>query len=139
VTAERWVLLLVAATALHAGFQLVVTAVAYPALVRVPPPGWAEAHGRHSRAITPVVALVYGCAVLTAAGAVWTAPGAGTGVAAAATLVAVAVTATRAAPTHGRLAAGPQPQLLRDLLVADRVRCAAALVSLAGALSAALG
>ena len=51
---------LLAATALHFGFQVTVTAIVYPALARVAAPGWAAAHRAHTRAIMPMVAVVYG-------------------------------------------------------------------------------
>jgi hypothetical protein len=139
VSAETWGVLLLAAAALHAGFQLTVTLVTYPALVVVPAGHWREAHARHSRAIAPLVALVYGAALVCCLGATLSAPSWGTWVADAGTLLAFAVTATAAAPTHGRLGAGPEPVLLRRLLVVDRVRSAGAVLALAGALAAALG
>lgn len=92
------------ATAAHAGFQLTVTALVYPALVRVGPEGWQQAHTRHSRAILPLVVLVYG---------------------------ALLVTATASAPTHRRLVT-PEPHLLRRLLVVDRVRAGLACLAFAG-------
>jgi hypothetical protein len=132
--------LLLAATALHAGFQLTVTLVVYPALVRVPPERWAEAHARHSRGIAPLVALVYGAALVACVAATLNRPTAGVWVWVAdlGTLTAFALTATLAAPTHARLGSGPEPVLLRRLLVADRGRCAAAVLAVAGALAAAL-
>ena len=123
-SAETWGVLLLAAAALHAGFQLTVTLVTYPALVVVPAGHWREAHARHSRGIAPLVALVYGAALVCCLGATLSAPSWGTWVADAGTLLAFAVTATAAAPTHGRLGAGPEPALLRRLLVVDRVRSA---------------
>ncbi len=137
-TAETWDVLLLGAAALHAGFQLTVTLVAYPALVAVPAGQWPEAHARHSRGIAPLVALVYGAALVACLGATLSAPSPGTWVADAGTLLAFVVTATSAAPTHGRLNAGPEPVLLRRLLVVDRVRSVGAVVALAGALAAAL-
>ncbi|HET8765795.1 MAG TPA: FMN-binding negative transcriptional regulator, partial [Pedococcus sp.] len=58
---------LLGAAGLHAGFQLTVTTLVYPALARVDASRWAEAHDRHSRAITPLVGVVY--LLLLAAGA----------------------------------------------------------------------
>lgn len=130
--------LLLAATALHAGFQLTVTLVVYPALVRVPPERWAEAHARHSRGIAPLVTLVYGAALVACVAATLSRPTAGVWVADLGTLAAFVLTATLAAPTHARLGSGPEPVLLRRLLVADRGRCAAAVLAVAGALAAAL-
>ncbi|MBC2960774.1 hypothetical protein [Nocardioides deserti] len=51
--------LLVGATALHAGFQLTVTALVYPRLAGTAPAAWSREHSRHSRTITPLVAVVY--------------------------------------------------------------------------------
>ena len=51
------------AAALHAGFQVTVTVLVYPALAGRSAAEWSAAHTRHSRAITPVVAVVYGALV----------------------------------------------------------------------------
>jgi hypothetical protein len=129
--------LVLAAAAVHAGFQVTVTVLVYPTLLRAEP--FAPAHRRHSRAIAPVVVVVYGALVLSGAlrllsGAVdaasWVAlAGAGT---------ALGTTALVAAPTHGRLGAGRTDALARRLTRADLVRTAAALVGLTGALAAVL-
>lgn len=126
---------LVAATGLHAGFQLVVTLLVYPALAEVPAARWAEAHDRHSRRIVSAVALVYGVAAAACLWVLFVGPrGAGEWVALVATTVAAATTAGIAAPTHAKLgAAGPEPGLLRKLLAADRVRLGAALLALVAA------
>jgi len=135
-----WSVVLVAATSLHAGFQLSVTTLAYPALARVARPGFAKVHADHSRAIVPLVGVVYAAVVVTSAGAVLDAP---TSVlawsAALSTAVALLVTALRAAPLHGRLARlGPEPDLVRSLLLADRVRTLLALLAAAAAVAHAL-
>ena len=128
---------LLAAGALHLGFQAVVTTVVYPALSEVPPERWSAAHAAHSRRITPVVATVYcllGAACLrvlrtgprtplllaSVAGA------AGAGLA----------TALVAAPTHSRLGEGRTPELLATLRAADAVRLASAVVSAGAAMAA---
>ena len=121
------------ATAAHAGFQLTVTAIAYPALARVPPGRWAEAHAAHTRAITPLVVVVYGALVLAGGWALLAGPGAWTMVALAATAVALLPTAAVAAPAHGRLARGYEPAQIRHLLTFDRVRSISALVAAAAA------
>lgn len=128
-------LALLAVSAVHAGFQLVVTVVVYPALAEVPGPSWARAHAGHARRITWLVAPLY-----AAVGAVclWVLvaepPAATTGVALAGHAVAVGTTALVAAPTHRRLGRdGPQPALLRRLLAADRVRTFAAVTALLAA------
>lgn len=131
-----WSVLLVAATALHAGFQLSVTALVYPALVRVPPEQFAQAHVRHSRAITPVVGLVYGGALVVCVGAVAVDPSSvAAWLAAVVTGAAFSVTAVRAAPLHGRLGrTGSDRELLASLVRADRVRTLAAVLALVAAL-----
>lgn len=130
---------LVAATAAHAGFQLTVTAVVYPALARLTPERWPEGHTAHGRAITPVVAVVYGGLALASGWAVTSRPGdVAVLLTVAAAAVAVLTTALVAAPTHGSLADGPDPALLRRLLRADRVRTLAAVAALLGACVAAL-
>src|SRR4051794_23739589 len=100
---------LVGALALHAGFQLTVTALVYPALARVRASGWAVAHRSHSRRIAPLVAVVYlvalaGCAGELALGHPSGAVLVAVLVAVAATVVAMAVTAAFAAPLHRGLA-----------------------------------
>lgn len=124
---------LLAATALHLGFQATVTVLVYPALARVPPAQWTAAHRAHSRAITPVVAVVYGSLLAAGGWALWSGPAAGTWLALAATAVAMLVTAFVAAPAHGRLGGGHDPELLRRLLRADRVRAVAAALALLAA------
>lgn len=132
-----WPVLLVAAAALHAGFQLTVTTLIYPALVEVEAARFAAAHTVHSRRIVPLVGLVYGALGLACLGALLTAPGsAAVWLAGAASAAAVLVTALRAAPLHGRVGReGPGPDLLRALVRADRVRTAAALVALVAAVA----
>lgn len=148
-------MLITAAAAAHAGFQLVVTAVVYPALAAVPAESWQSAHRAHTRRIAPVVGIVY---VPLAAACLWTAwvivgdlldePAAllsgGRAVEAGGLLVALlgaassaALTAFGAARTHGRLTAGRDERLVRLLLRQDRWRCGAALLCLAGAVIAA--
>jgi hypothetical protein len=130
------VLALVVAGAVHLGFQLTVTVLVYPSLARVGPDDWSAAHERHSRAIVPLVVLVYGALVLTGSWALVSARspwvlasliGAG---------LSLLTTALIAAPLHGRLAAGPQPELVRRLLRADLVRTLGAFVCLAAGIMA---
>ena len=64
---------LLVATAVHLGFQLTISVVAYPALLATPDPEWRAAHAAHGRRITPLVAVVYGALVVTAVGALLTA------------------------------------------------------------------
>lgn len=128
---------LLLATAVHAGFQLTVTAVVYPALSRVPPEHWPDAHRAHSRAITPLVVLVYGLLVVAGAWAVVAGPDGWTLIALGAAAIAMLVTAVRAAPTHRRLGAGHDPERIRALLRADRIRSLAAVVAVIAAIPAA--
>jgi hypothetical protein len=120
------------AAALHAGFQLTVTVLVYPALAGRSAVEWSFAHTRHSRAITPVVVVVYGALVVTGVALVVTGPDPAGWVALAAAATAMGLTAAVAAPAHGRLTRRDERVLAR-LLVADRMRCAAALVALVAA------
>lgn len=128
------------ASLLHLGFQVTVTLLVYPALVRLGrehPENWSTAHARHSRGIAPLVAVVYG--VLLASG-VWVLTGhisAWEAVAGAGAVGAAVTTAVGAAPTHGRLAT-PDPALLQRLLTLDRVRLAWAAVGAVAAVLALL-
>ena len=124
---------LLAATAVHFGFQATVTAIVYPALARVPAGQWAGAHLAHTRAITPLVALIYGGLAVTGGWALLSGPDGWTVAALSATAVAVLSTAVVAAPAHGRLGAGPDPEVIRRLLRADRVRAVAAVLAVTAA------
>lgn len=127
---------LLAAVAVHAGFQLTVTVLVYPALFRAP--DWDHAHAAHSRSITPLVAVVYAALVATA---VWVVvdgiDDAATVVALTGVTLSLATTAAVAAPAHGRLAEGRDAAVVRRLRVADLVRTAGAVLALGGALVAA--
>ena len=115
-------LLLVVATAVHAGFQVTVTALVYPALVRTGAGDWTTVHGglaadhpAGGRGLRPARRGGRGLrGGRTRGAATW--------VALAASAVALLTTATSAAPLHGRLAASPDPRLLARLLRVDRVR-----------------
>lgn len=133
---------LLAASALHAGFSLVVTAVVYPALADVArdtPGHWATRHDAHSRRIVALVGPLY---LVVAAACGWvlaTGPVGWEWVALAGNAIAALVTATRAAPLHGRLGRqGPDPRTVRALLAADRIRTLATLVAVGAALLAVL-
>lgn len=130
---------LLAVTALHAGFQAVVTIVVYPALRDLGADRWSAGHAAHSRRVSVVVAPVYLLVLVVCGWQLTDLAGVGAGalVAVAGNGLALTVTAAVAAPTHGRLGRdGPRPELLRRLLVADRVRLVGALVALAGAVAA---
>ncbi len=122
------------AAALHAGFQLTVTLLVYPSLASRGAEEWRTAHAHHSRAITPLVAAVYGVLVVAGALLVLRGPGSLGWVALGSTAVALTLTAAVAAPLHGRLGSHDD-RLVARLLLADRARCAAAVV---GALAAAV-
>lgn len=132
---------LVAASALHAGFQLAVSTLVYPALADEQPDRFAAAHDAHSRRITPLVGLVYAAVIGSAATALAGLRGGGPRVATAAALgaqaVALGTTAAVAAPLHGRLGRRRTDDDLRRLRRADLVRTVAAVAGLAAAVSAA--
>jgi hypothetical protein len=130
---------LVAATAVHAGFQVTVSRLVYPALAAVPPQSWATGHALHSRRITPLVAVIYLLVLVTVAGALVGSRTGATLVAAGASLAVLAVTALLAAPLHRRLGQGHDPALLHRLTRVDRWRSVGAVVALAAALVAHLG
>lgn len=129
-----WLLL---AAAAHLGFQVTVDLVVYPALAEVPPAGWADAHDRHSRRVTPVVAVLYPALAVLLAWVLAADPRAtGAWLAATGGLVSIVTTAAIAAPLHGRLGVvGPHERLhaMRRLEQADRVRTTGAVLCLAGA------
>lgn len=138
VAADGWLVALVAATALHAGFQATVTVLVYPALALVPRHDWSRAHDLHSRTITPLVAVVYGAALIACVGAALSSPRSVTVWGAVlATAGVFAVTALVAAPTHDRLGQGRTDALVTRLLRADRARLVLALAALVSALAAA--
>ncbi|WP_205687443.1 hypothetical protein [Cellulomonas endophytica] len=126
---------LLAATAAHAAFQAVVTAVVYPALLEVPPDRWEAAHERHSRRTVRVVAPLYGLLLASCAATVVRRPRRPLAlVAVAATGGALTTTALVAAPTHAALGRhGPRPALVARLRRWDRVRLACALLGVTAA------
>jgi hypothetical protein len=129
---------LLAATALHAGFQLTVTFVVYPALREVPAERWATAHGAHTRRIAGVVVPVYLAVVAAGVWALSGPVGWAVALAVGGSALALVTTALVAAPLHGRLGReGPVPALLDRLLLADRVRLLSALLAAGAAVWAA--
>lgn len=127
----------VAAAGAHAGFQATVSAVVYPTLSHVRAAHWRQAHDRHTKAIWPVVAVLYLAVVATS---VWWLADDWSAlplVAVVLALLPMAVTATVAAPLHRRLVRRDDVALAR-LLSADRVRTALAVASVAVAIAAAL-
>jgi hypothetical protein len=126
------------ATALHAGFQATVTVLVYPVLADRHPAEWRAAHERHSRAIVPLVGLVYLALVVTGGFLAASGPGVAGWVALLLTVAALATTAVAAAPAHGRLAERDDALVAR-LLVADRCRCALAVLGAVAATAAVLG
>lgn len=126
--------MLVLVTATHAGFQLVVTVVVYPALVEVGPDRWAAAHAAHSRRIVALVAPLYLALAAVCLAVIVDGPSTAAWVAIGGTALACLTTAFSAAPIHGRLGReGPAPALLHRLVVADRVRLVGALVAFGAA------
>jgi hypothetical protein len=126
---------LLAASTLHLGFQLTVTALVYPALARTSDSEWSRSHDAHSRAIVPPVGLAY-AALLTTLAWAWLTSGSSVGLllATAGTVLTFATTAFVAAPTHARLGReGKSDNAIRRLLLADRVRSAGALLAALGA------
>ena len=131
---ETALLVLSVAAAAHLGFQLTVTLLVYPALARVDEVHWASAHQRHSTAIIPLVAVVYGGLALASGWALVAAPADPAVVTAVSAAGAtILLTATIAGPTHGQLGRqGPRHRLLQRLRRVDRLRvltagvCAAA-------------
>lgn len=124
--------------AAHAGFQVTVTALAYPALAAVPADRFPEAHDAHSRRIAPLVGVVYLAVLLVGGWVLFAAPlGPWVLIALAAQAVVLLTTAGLAAPVHGALSRRPaDPRLVRRLLVVDRVRALAGVTGLAAALLA---
>ncbi|MGB3763084.1 MAG: hypothetical protein WA966_07665 [Ornithinimicrobium sp.] len=129
---EASVVCLTVATAWHAGFQLTVTSVVYPALVAVPHQDWRRAHTAHGRAITPVVVLTYGALLTALTWSLWSQPSdPAVWVCAGGAALSMSATAFAAAPTHRELARRRDPRLLRRLIVSDRVRAVGAGVAFA--------
>ncbi len=131
---------LLGATALHLGFQAVVTAVVYPALTEVPPERFAAAHAVHSRRIASVVAPVYGLVGAACVRALRTGPRSTPVLAAVAGSAGAGLaTALVAAPTHRLLGRqGATPALVTRLRRADRLRLAGAVLAAGSALGAVL-
>ncbi len=124
------------AAALHLGFQLTVTMLVYPTLIRVDSAHWSLAHYRHSRGIAPLVVLTYGLLIAAGGWALITSYDAAVLVSVCGSGLSMLTTALVAAPAHTRLAAGPQPRQLRRLVRADRVRSVGAIICLGAALLA---
>lgn len=121
---------LVVATSVHAGFQLVVTFLVYPAFRDVPLQHWTTYHADHSRRIAEIVVLVYAGLVGASAWVLGAGPrNAGTVTAVALSAVAVLTTALVAAPTHGRLSPDRGERDLVRLIRADRARLVAAVLA----------
>lgn len=127
---EDSLLVLLAATWAHLGFQVTVSTLVYPVLALTPADAWRRAHDRHSRVITPTVGAVYAALLVGSAAALSTAASPAVVTAVAGVALSLGTTALVAAPLHGRLAtAGPTPERLRRLLVADRVRTVGAAIA----------
>lgn len=121
---------LVVATSVHAGFQVVVTFLVYPAFRDVPLDHWPRYHADHSRRITGIVVIVYAGLVGASAWVVAAGPrNAGTVTAVVLSALAVLTTAVVAAPAHGRLSPDRGGRDLARLIRADRVRLVAAVLA----------
>lgn len=127
---------LLAVSAFHAGFQLVVSAVVYPALADTSAADWGLIHERHSRRIVAIVAPLYPLVVGVCIWAVVAGPlTMAVVIAVCGNLFAIAVTATLAAPMHGRLGReGRSSERITALLRADWLRTAGAAAALVAAL-----
>lgn len=125
------------ATAWHAGFQLTVTLLVYPVLARRSGEEWRAAHDRHSRTIAPLVGVVYLAVLVTGGLLVASGPDRVGWLALVLTGLALATTAVAAAPLHGRLT-DRDAALVARLLVADRWRCALAVLGAVAATAAVL-
>lgn len=134
-------LALLTASALHLGFQSVVTSVVYPQLFEGPTHGMADRQADHARRIAPVAVAVYAS---TLGAATWAgiaalrAPGeAGRGdtaAACAAALLAPAITGGVAVPLHVGVAAEKTSTMrLQAILASDRVRTGIAAIGVAAA------
>lgn len=121
---------LVVATSVHAGFQVVVTFLVYPAFRDVPLDHWATYHSDHSRRITGIVVLVYAGLLGASAWVMAAGPrNAGTVTAVVLSTLVVLTTAFVAAPAHGRLSPDRGERDLVRLIRADRVRLVAAAIA----------
>ena len=138
-SAETSLLVLLAATWAHLGFQVTVSSLVYPVLAATPPEAWRGAHDRHSRVITPTVGAVYAALLVGSVAALSTAVSPAVVTAVGGVALSLGTTALVAAPLHGRLATtGPTPERLHRLLVADRVRTAGAAIAAVAATAAVL-
>ncbi|MET1058061.1 MAG: hypothetical protein ABWX84_00565 [Nocardioides sp.] len=128
---------LLAASAAHLGFQVVVTAVVYPALAEVPGGRWAAAHERHSRRIAAVIGPLYAVVAAACLWALLSSPDAWALAAVGGNALAALLTATVAAPLHGRLAsARGRATLLVRLRRVDLARTVSAAAAVVAALLA---
>ncbi|MGO4362128.1 hypothetical protein [Terrabacter sp. RAF57] len=127
---------LTAAAALHAGFQVTVTALVYPALLG-DDHDWARRHAAHGRRIVPLVVVTYGAVLLSVVWVLSSGPASlSVGVAAGGFGVILVLTAVGAAPRHGRLGRGYDAGVAAGLSRVDHWRCAMAVVVLAAAVTA---
>jgi hypothetical protein len=126
-----------AAAAAHAGFQATVTTVVYPTLAHVRAAHWRQAHDRQTRAVRPLVVVLYVALVATS---VWWLLDDWSAVAVIAVALAalpMALTAVVAAPLHRRLVRRDNAALAR-LLSVDQVRTGLAVAAVLVAIVAAL-
>lgn len=134
-------LALLTSSAVHLGFQSVVTAVVFPQLFEGPTHDMADRQADHARRIAPVAVAVYASTLGAAAWAgiaALRAPGepgrAATGLACAVAAVAPAITGGVAVPLHVGIASEQTTTMrLQGLLASDRVRTGVAAIGVAAA------
>lgn len=122
------------AAAVHAGSQLTVTELVYPALASVGEQDWSRAHVLHSNRILPLVGVIY---IYLAGATIWLLaadPGGWTWAGAMLAFLVAAVTAAGAAPLHGKLTE-PDQRLITQLLTVDRWRAVLAMALLGCAIA----
>lgn len=134
-------LALLTTSAVHLGFQSVVTSDVYPQLFDGQTHGLAERQADHARRIAPVAIAVYTSSLCAAGWAVYgsiRSPGrqglTSTAIACATSAVAPALTAGLAVPIHVGVAnERSTPPQLKALLASDRVRTGLAALGVAAA------
>ncbi len=132
-SAEKFLLL---ATAVHFGFQAVVTIVVYPGLVNLAPDEWERGHAAHTHRMIIVVIPVYAALAIALGWAFATVSWSPALIVTTGTVLIVWVTtALVAAPIHHRLSVGgPTQKLICNLRHADTFRLIGAAVACGAAL-----
>ena len=125
--------LLLAATALYAGFQWTIRIVVYPQFASVPGETFARYEARHQQLVSRAVGPLFVADGAATIAAFVVGPRLPAGVAGACLAVVLGVTAFGAVPLHRTLSDGFDADVHRRLLRVDTVR----LVAAAGAVAAA--